>query len=295
LSPFIGAAPLWVHQASTVATFAIELGAPWLIYFRRTRLLAAAAFGALSFAILMTGNYTIFNWLTLSLCFWLIPDSYWIRLVDILRLPLRTVPPVASPVPTVTFGAVALTLLSVFWCCRWALSGQLEAKLAPALEYVHAYHVSSPYGLFAVMTTQRPEIVIEGSNDGVTWQEYEFNYKPGGLYRPPAWVAPHQPRLDWQMWFAALGSSKNNRWLEGLFLRLFENTPEVLEFFAWNPFPTEAPKYLRARIYEYKFASVDQIVNEGQWWTRSLRGEYTPVYQSPALSSRQVNGSEETN
>ena len=72
------------------------------------------------------------------------------------------------------------------------------------------FYLANSYGLFAVMTTSRIEIVVEGSNDGQTWQAYEFKYKPGDLARRPPWVAPYQPRLDWQMWFAALGRYQEN-------------------------------------------------------------------------------------
>ena len=80
--------------------------------------------------------------------------------------------------------------------------------------------IVNSYGLFAVMTTTREEIIVEGSNDGVTWQAYEFPYKPGDVCRAPPIVAPYQPRLDWQMWFAALGSYQQNRWFVNFMVRL---------------------------------------------------------------------------
>src|SRR5262249_15475564 len=106
----------------------------------------------------------------------------------------------------------------------------------------------NPYGLFAVMTTTRPEIVIEGSNDGVAWQAYEFRYKPGNLYRAPMQVAPHQPRLDWQMWFAALDDYRASPWFLGLVRQLFRGSPNVLALFETNPFPDHPPRYIRAQL-----------------------------------------------
>ena len=102
------------------------------------------------------------------------------------------------------------------------------------------------YGLFAVMTTTRPEIVLEGSDDGTAWVEYEFKYKAGDLRRRPPWVAPHQPRVDWQMWFAALGRFEGERWLQNLCARILENDSEVLALLERNPFQGRAPQYLRA-------------------------------------------------
>ena len=84
--------------------------------------------------------------------------------------------------------------------------------------------------LFAVMTRTRPEIVLEGSDNGVVWKEYGFKYKPTDVHNRPRWVAPHQPRLDWQMWFAALGSYQNNPWFVNFVFRLLQGSPEVLAF-----------------------------------------------------------------
>jgi len=96
------------------------------------------------------------------------------------------------------------------------------------------------------MTTARPEIIIEGSDDGVHWREYTFKYKPGDVRRPPLWNIAHQPRLDWQMWFAALGRASQNPWFLRFLQRLLENSPEVTALLGSNPFPDKPPLYVRA-------------------------------------------------
>jgi hypothetical protein len=126
------------------------------------------------------------------------------------------------------------------------------------------------YGLFAVMTTERDEIVIEGSADGVAWKEYEFKYKPGALDRRPPWVAPHQPRLDWQMWFAALTTYANAPWYSRFCSRLLEGSPSVTRLLAVNPFPDRPPTFVRGVRYRYHFGS-------HSWWVRERIGEYSPV------------------
>ena len=78
---------------------------------------------------------------------------------------------------------------------------------------------------------------MEGSNDGKTWLHYEFKYKPGDVARRPGWVQPHQPRLDWQMWFAALGDYRSDPWTVRLMVKLLQGSPDVLRLFAKNPFP----------------------------------------------------------
>jgi hypothetical protein len=133
--------------------------------------------------------------------------------------------------------------------------------------------IVNSYGLFAVMTTTREEIVVEGSQDGVNWQAYEFPFKPGNVYRPPPIVAPYQPRLDWQMWFAALGSYQNNRWFVNMILRLLQGEPSVLGLFSYNPFPKAPPKYVRAITYSYTFTHF----GDRAWWAREETGTYLPA------------------
>jgi predicted DCC family thiol-disulfide oxidoreductase YuxK len=133
------------------------------------------------------------------------------------------------------------------------------------------------YGLFAVMTTSRPEIIVEGSNDGVTWREYEFKYKPGDLKRHPKFVEPHQPRLDWQMWFAALGQLQDNLWFVNFCGRLLEGSPDVLRLLKVNPFPEAPPRYVRASVYDYHFTDISTQRRTGAWWRRERKDNYLPV------------------
>jgi predicted DCC family thiol-disulfide oxidoreductase YuxK len=132
----------------------------------------------------------------------------------------------------------------------------------------------SGYGLFAIMTVNRREIVMEGSHDGVEWQEYEFRYKPGDPMRAPPWNIPHQPRLDWQMWFAALDNPQRLRWFWNFLERLLENEPTVTALLEKNPFADKPPTYVRAQFYDYIFAGSDK--EESQWWHRRWLGQYFP-------------------
>jgi hypothetical protein len=127
------------------------------------------------------------------------------------------------------------------------------------------------------MTTTRPEIIVEGSTDGETWVPYEFKYKPGDLTRRPPWVAPHQPRLDWQMWFAALGRYEENPWFQNFCVRLLQGSPSVLRLLQHDPFNGHPPRYIRAELYEYRFARDGRA-----WWTRERLQDYSPVMSLPA-------------
>jgi hypothetical protein len=148
--------------------------------------------------------------------------------------------------------------------------------------WLEPFRTFNSYGLFAVMTTSRPEIVIEGSNDGVGWLAYEFKYKPGDVKRRPMFVAPHQPRLDWQMWFAALGSYRQNPWLVNFCLHLLEGSRPVLALLENNPFPQAPPRYIRAVMYDYRFTDFATRRETGAWWHRQEQGLYLPRLSLPA-------------
>lgn len=141
---------------------------------------------------------------------------------------------------------------------------------------IEPLHIVSSYGLFAVMTTERDEINIEGSDDGVEWPEYEFRYKPEDVTRRPGWNIPHKPRLAWQMWFAALEVPQHLPWLWRLFQRLLQNEPTVTALLDRNPFPVKPPFYLRAQFYDYTYSSSREKAR-GIWWDRRLLGLYFPV------------------
>jgi lipase maturation factor 1 len=124
------------------------------------------------------------------------------------------------------------------------------------------------------MTVRRPEIAVEGSEDGVHWREYVFRYKVSRMDQAPRQVAPHQPRLDWQMWFAALGSPPG--WFLSLLVRMMEGSPDVLALFAENPFPERPPHYVRAVLYDYRMTDLATRRSTGAWWTRERIGLYVP-------------------
>ncbi len=213
---------------------------------RRPRLIAAALFVILQVVILLTGNYTFFNALTILLCVPLLDDealTFRRRLAAPPRAPNHRRWPalITLPLALVIVLATSVPLLNTIGIASdWS-------RLATGL-YVWLRPLGSlnGYGLFAVMTRTRPEIILEGSDDGRDWREYRFRYKPGDLNQPPRFVAPFQPRLDWQMWFAALGNVERNPWVLGLEYRLLQNSPPVTALFAENPFPQKPPRFIRA-------------------------------------------------
>jgi hypothetical protein len=126
------------------------------------------------------------------------------------------------------------------------------------------------------MTKDRKEIIVEGSADGLEWKPYELKWKPGDVMRAPGWCQPHQPRLDWQMWFAALGSYRQNPWFVQTLIALLHGKPQVAALFEKNPFPETPPRYIRASFYRYRFTNADEHRQTGAWWKREELGEYLP-------------------
>jgi hypothetical protein len=140
-------------------------------------------------------------------------------------------------------------------------------------QWVEPLRSFNTYGLFAVMTTKRPEIVVEGSDDGVSWKPYRFRWKACELDRHPRFTTPHMPRLDWQMWFAALrGDCRTLPWFLRFERRLLAGEPDVLGLLRDNPFSGRPPRYVRARLYLYKFSEWGSV----NWWSREDKGIFCP-------------------
>jgi lipase maturation factor 1 len=276
--------PAGVHHGLTLVTLVVEGAVPWLLLlpgrFRNLRIGAVAAIALLQLGIAVTGNYGFFNALTLVLCLPLLDDAALARFR--LRrgegdLPAQSRPGhalvlVAFPV-LLGFSVLSLVRELVFtepsrrllrWWPSWA-NGTLEL-IAP-LRSINGY------GLFRVMTTERPELILEGSQDQVLWKAYDFRYKPDALSEPPRFVAPFHPRLDWQLWFAALAPVQSLGWLETLAERLRSRTPEVLGLLGRNPFPRGPPRYVRALLYDYRFTTPEERRRTGNWWARERREE----------------------
>jgi hypothetical protein len=274
--------PHAVLAALTVATFVIEIGLPFLIFFpRRLRFLAAFGILLLQVAIFLTGNYTFFNLLTIALCIVLFDDAALRKVLpdratQFLRHRTHEIRP--GKIAAYAIGAFAALIVAVSLA---QLHAVFTARISTAAAWVNdeiaPLHLVSTYGLFAVMTTTRPEIIIEGSDDGVHWREYAFKYKPGDVMRAPRWNAPHQPRLDWQMWFAALGTASENPWIALFMQRLLENSPDVTALLGSNPFPHKPPLYVRAVLYDYRFSTPEEKEKTGAWWVRQPEGIYYPA------------------
>lgn len=285
--------PAWFHRASCVVMYGIELGLPFLAFFGRgPRIVAFAGLVLLQALIALTGNYGFFNLLSVVLCVSLLDDAVLVRL-----LPKRLIDRFGrsgrlGQVGDLDHPRPARRLSIAGRIASWILAGlvvlqttftllanvraidELPAPVAAIDRAIGSFRSLNDYGLFRVMTKERREIEIQGSDDGIAWKPYLFRWKPGDLESAPIWVQPHMPRLDWEMWFAALGSMRSNPWLGELQDRLLEGSPSVLGLLGENPFPKRPPRFVRAILFEYRFTTRSERAAGAGYWTRGLVGTY---------------------
>lgn len=278
--------PARAQQASALAMFAVELLAPFLVFAPpRLRRLAFWPLAALQLAIAATGNYGFFNLLSLALCLLLLDDAAFPR-----RWASRAKnEPPRGPAKLWEWafwplGAVlGLLALVVFLSATLRLKADWPAPLVSLYQKAAPFRSVGSYGLFAVMTQERRELFIEGSRDGREWREYTLRFKPEDPQEAPSFMAPHMPRLDWQLWFAALGASHDPFFLT-LMARLAGGDAQALELFAHNPFPDGPPNFLRVRQERWRFTDRATRERTGQWWSRQDEGYFMPPTSSEKLA-----------
>jgi lipase maturation factor 1 len=276
--------PEWFKHFSVAFCLFVEIIVPFFIWAsRRPRLIAAGLIIFLQLALAITGNYCFFNLLTIALCLLLIDDAGGGTDCRAVRTPTTGAPGGrALPHRLCSYASIAVIVVTLpidAWLIFSAFKPQARPPraLANVYEQLEAFRIVNGYGLFRVMTKDRCEIVLEGSTDGVEWLRYEFKWKPGDVKHAPGWCAPHQPRLDWQMWFATLETPQENPWFVGLIVRLLQGSHDVNELLAHNPFPDKPPRYIRAMFYRYRFTTVSEFWQTGAWWKRQELREYLPT------------------
>jgi hypothetical protein len=280
--------PHWVLAIVVAAVLVIELVAAFLAFLpRRPRLALALLVVPFQIAIMATGSYNFFNLLTMLLCVLLLDDQALRRALPA-RLAARIQARAPRPGRCATWSAAVLALLTVpigFNLISEPLTGRNLPVVNKMAEAMAPLLIVNSYGVFATTTTTRPEVIIEGSDDGRTWRPYVLPYMPGPVARAPMWSIPYQPRLDWQLWFASYGPLAQSRWIERLLLRLLEGSPPVLGLFAETPFD-HVPKHVRAELYDYRFAEPGGEA----WWQRRLDGAYFPQVNLEAFGKGPPKG-----
>ncbi len=297
--------PHGVHAFATGATLVLELGLVFLMFLPRPlRILCFFIVTAWQIPVILTANYTFLNYLVLLLGVLLLDDRFFERILpeswrhklsssaesrSADAMPLegdaaakaRT----TSPLAAFKLAISSVMLLWIFYVTTvqmvWMLFPHIPLPTSPVAA-LESFRIANRYGLFAVMTRGRYEIEFQGSDDGEHWRTYPFLYKPQNPEERPRIYAPYQPRFDWNLWFASLGSWRDNLIVPSTEERLLAGAPDVLALFAGNPFPQHPPKQVRAILWQYWFTSLAERRATGMWWRRQLIGPYAPVLEREA-------------
>lgn len=263
--------PMWFHKASAILMFVIELIIPFGIFFTQDiRLIVFVFFFGLQFFIWFTGNFSYLNHLTVVLSTILLNNASLLYLY-----PFTTnYPP--TPLYLDLFLTVVGSIFTVLQLMRLWHHFYPDRHFNACLAWLSPFNLICRYGIFAVMTTHRYEIVVEGSDDQIAWKEYTFKFKPSEVSRRPGRVSPYQPRVDWQIWFLPFTTFNSAYWFQSFLTHLLQGTQDVLKLIRENPFPEKPPKFIRAAAYEYVFSSAKEKKETGAWWVRTFKGYYSP-------------------
>ena len=296
--------PHWFHAGTVYGTLALELGLVCMLFLpRRWRIICFFIVTVWQIGVILTANYAFLNYLVLALGVLLLDDEFFSaglpkRWATRLSTALSNAPALPRQEPDEAEGRVArawellkqsATAVLLIWVC-YATTVQLVWMFAPLplpaspVTALEPFRIANRYGLFAVMTRGRYEIEFQGSNDGQNWLAYPLRYKPQALDQPPGIYAPYQPRFDWNLWFASLGSWRDYPFVVSTGERLLSNDKDVLALFAGNPFPHQPPHEVRTVLWQYWFTTIAEKRAAGLWWRRQWMGLYAPTLE------RQPNG-----
>ena len=284
--------PHWFHASTVVLTLAIELAIVFALFLpRRFKIMCFCIVTPFEAGIIVTANYTFLNYLVLSLGILLVDDKFlegilpgrcreFIARRDAESWPIAVPEKLRSAFSTVKKSIAGLALGAVFYVTTAILIGMIIPGIPfpeGPMRWLDPFRIANRYGLFASMTHERYEIEFQGTRDGKTWIAYPFRYKPQDVKSAPGIYAPYQPRFDWNLWFASLGSWHHSPFVISTEAQLLKNSPDVLNLFASDPFTGDPPKAVRAVIWQYWFTDIKTKRQDGTWWRRKLLGRYAPT------------------
>jgi len=289
ISRYLHFAPHWFHKFETAWNHFVELIVPWFSFGpRQVRHVAGVLLVTFQIFLIISGNLSFLNYLTIVPFLACFDDTFLCHfLPKVLVRRAERAAQESEPSRINNTIAVALSILIVYLSAAPVLnlvSGrQLMNYSYDPLDLVNTY------GAFGTVGRERHEIIFEGTEDSVItgdtkWKEYEFKAKPGDPNRRPPFVAPYQPRIDWQIWFAAMASPEEYPWTLHFAWKLLHNDAGTLSLLANNPFPNAPPHYIRARLYRYRFAPI----GEKAWWKSEPIGEWLPALSTDNSEFRRL-------
>ncbi|GAB3536222.1 lipase maturation factor family protein [Arthrobacter tecti] len=267
-SRFFHLLPKPLHRIEVAGNHFTQLVVPFFLFAPQPIAgIAAVIVIATQAWLVISGNFAWLNWITIVLTFGAVPDSFYEALFQV------TVEPTYGRTP-VWFAVVVVLMAGFIAYLSWQPLRNLFAKRQLMNASFNRFHLVNAYGAFGSVTKVRYEVIIEGTiddgNPGSRWREYEFKGKPGDPGRMPRQYAPYHLRLDWLMWFLALGS--DGGWFTPLLVKLLEADPKILKLLRHDPFDGEPPRYIRARVFRYRFSTREEKRSTGLWWMREQSG-----------------------
>ncbi len=300
--------PHWFQASTVYATLALELGLVWMLFLpRRWRIACFFIVTPWQIGIILTANYAFLNYLVLAMGVLLLDDRFMPEcLPESWKPRLAAKASGAEGAPAIEvrgwserlshrwhalkLSASSVMLIWIFYATTAELVWMFVRVPLPTspVSTLEPFRIANQYGLFAVMTRGRYEIEFQGSQDGQNWVAYRFRNKPQDLSQPPGIYAPYQPRFDWNLWFASLGSWREYAIVPNTEVRLLSNNKDVLALFASNPFARESPHQIRAVLWQYWFTTIAEKRSSGMWWRRRMLGLYAPTLEREADGSIKV-------
>ncbi|MCC3293213.1 lipase maturation factor family protein [Arthrobacter sp. zg-Y411] len=276
--------PKPLHKVEVLGNHFAQLVVPFFLFFPQPVASVAAAVIILTqLWLVVSGNFAWLNVLTILLACTAVSDSAVQALLPWVRF--GSPDPAATPVVFVVV-VLAVTAAVLYWA--WAPLKNLFSRTQLMNASFNRWHLSNAYGAFGSITRHRNEVVIEGTNDppgpGARWREYEFRGKPGDPRRLPRQFAPYHLRLDWMMWFLALGSY--GAWFPELLRKLLSGDTRTLRLLRRDPFNGEPPRWIRAQVYRYRYSTAAERRSEGVWWVREPAGILVDPIEGPGTVRR---------
>lgn len=268
LSRVLHFAPKSFHQLGVLFNHFVELIVPFGLFFSRTRNIAALLVIAFQAFLIVSGNLSFLNWLTIAVAIGCMDDRVWPQRW---RRPTADAPSSRGRLVSVGIYSCMVGLLSIEPALNLlSPNQQMNSSFEPL-------HLVNTYGAFGSIGRERDEVILEGTDDvspnSASFKAYEFKCKPGAVGRAPCLITPYHYRLDWQMWFAALSTFERQPWLASLIYKLLHNDKQALQLIANQPFPKAPPRFIRAERYRYHFSHL----GSDTYWTRERIGSYAPA------------------
>lgn len=270
LSWFFHHLPRPLHRVEVAGNHFAQLVVPFGLFTPQPIATVAATIIAVTqFWLVLSGNFSWLNWLTIVLALSVVDPS-------VFGVATATDVPATQPY---WYAVLVIVFTAVIIVRSWYPARNLVSRRQRMNFSFDPLHMVNTYGAFGSISRNRDEVVIEGTSDSTlsdetAWREYEFKGKPGDVKRMPRQWSPYHLRLDWLMWFLPLSPGHGQPWLMPFCRGLLTNDRQIVRLLHTNPFPDEPPAYVRATLYRYHFSSPRELWKERTWWRRERIGEY---------------------